>query len=66
MHLTPRHLLLVNGLTLVACLFHVMVHAFGFAIGEWHDYAVYALVAISFAVSLLYGRQQAEAEALPA
>lgn len=58
MRITPRHLILVNGLTVAACLLHVLVHALNVHVGEWHDYAVYALVAASFVVSLLYGRQQ--------
>jgi hypothetical protein len=58
MRITPRHLILVNGLTVVACLLHVLVHAVNVHVGEWHDYAVYLLVAASFLVSLLYGRQQ--------
>jgi hypothetical protein len=57
MRFTPRHLILVNGLTVVACLLHVLVHALNVHVGEWHDYAVYALVAASFVASLMYGRQ---------
>ena len=57
MRIAPRHLVLLNGLTVLACVLHVLVHALDLNIGEWHDYAVYALVAVSFVASLLHGRQ---------
>lgn len=57
MHIAPRHLILLNGLTVVACVLHVLVHAIDLRVGEWHDYAVYVLVAVSFAASLLQDRQ---------
>jgi hypothetical protein len=57
MRIRPRHLILLNGLTVVACVLHVLVHAIDLSVGEWHDYAVYVLVAVSFAASLLHGRQ---------
>ena len=57
MRIALRHLILLNGLTVLACLLHVLVHAADLNIGEWHDYAVYALVAVSFVASLLLGRQ---------
>ena len=58
MRIAPRHLVLLNGLTVVACLLHLLVHALDVHVGGWHDYAVYTLVATSFVVSLVYGRQQ--------
>ena len=57
MRIAPRHLILVNGLTVLACVLHVVVHAAGLNVGEWHDYVVYLLVAVSFLASLAYGRQ---------
>ncbi len=57
MRIAPRHLILLNGLTVLACVLHVLVHAIDLSVGEWHDYAVYALVAVSFLASLLHGRQ---------
>ena len=60
MRITPRHLILLNGLTVLACALHVLVHALDVHVGEWHDYAVYALVAVSFVGSLMYGRQHSE------
>ena len=57
MRIAPRHLVLLNGLTVVACVLHVLVHAASLHVGEWHDYVVYALVAVSFVASVLYGRQ---------
>jgi hypothetical protein len=57
MRIAPRHLILLNGLTVLACVLHVLVHATDLAVGEWHDVAVYALVAVSFLASLLHGRQ---------
>lgn len=60
MRIAPRHLILLNGLTVVACVLHVLVHAIGLNVGAWHDYAVYVLVAISFLASLAYGRQAQE------
>ena len=58
MRITSRHLIGLNGLTVLACLFHVLVHAFEVQVGEWHDVVVYVLVAASFTASLLHGRQQ--------
>jgi hypothetical protein len=58
MRITPRHLILLNGLTVLACVLHVLIHARDVRVGEWHDYAVYALVGASFVGSLLYERQQ--------
>ena len=53
----PRLLVLLNGLTAVACVLHVLVHAANLAVGEWHDYVVYALVAASLAASVSYSRK---------
>ena len=53
----PRLLVFLNGLTAIACVLHVVVHATGLAIGEWHDYAVYVLVAASLAASIAYSRR---------
>jgi hypothetical protein len=53
----PRLLVLLNGLTAMACVVHVLVHATGLSIGEWHDYAVYALVGASLAASVAYFRK---------
>lgn len=57
MRIAPRHLIVLNGLTLVACVLHIVVHALDVSVGEWHDYAVYVLVALSFVASLQHGRQ---------
>ena len=57
MRIASRHLILLNGLTLLACVLHVLVHAVDLSVGEWHDYGVYILVAVSFLASLLHGRQ---------
>jgi hypothetical protein len=65
MRIAPRHLILSNGLTALACVLHLLVHALDFSVGEWHDYAVYVLVAASLLGSLLHGRQ-ANREALAA
>jgi hypothetical protein len=59
MRIAPRHLVLLNGLTLVACILHVLVHAADLRVGGWHDYVVYALVAVSFVASTLLVRQVA-------
>ncbi|MGQ0434952.1 MAG: hypothetical protein ACT452_21395 [Microthrixaceae bacterium] len=53
----PRLLVFLNGLTAMACVLHVLVHATGLSIGEWHDYALYALVAASLAASVTYVRR---------
>jgi hypothetical protein len=53
----PRLLVFLNGLTALACVLHVLVHAAGLSVGEWHDYAVYALVAASLAASVNYSRK---------
>jgi hypothetical protein len=50
----------------VACLLHVLVHALDIAVGEWHDYAVYALVGVSFFTTVIYARQQGTPEPLAA
>jgi hypothetical protein len=60
MRIAPRHLILLNGLTVLACVLHVLVHAIDLPVGEWHDYAVYVLVGMSFVASLLHGRQAAQ------
>ena len=57
MRITSRSLILVNGLTALACVLHVLVHALDLSVGEWHDYAVYVLVGVSFVASVLHGRQ---------
>lgn len=57
MRIAPRHLVLLNGLTALACVVHIVVHATSIEIGEWHDYAVYLLVALSFLASLALGRR---------
>ena len=57
MRITSRSLILVNGLTALSCVLHVLVHALDLSVGEWHDYAVYVLVAVSFVASILHGRQ---------
>lgn len=59
MRIAARHLILLNGLTALACVLHVLVHALDVSAGEWHDYAVYVLVAVSFVASLLHGRRNA-------
>ena len=60
MRITSRSLILVNGLTALACVLHVLVHALDLSVGEWHDYAVYVLVGVSFVASILHGRQVPE------
>jgi hypothetical protein len=57
MRIAARHLIVLNGLTALACLLHVLVHAVGLDVGEWHDYAVYVLVGASFVASVVHGRQ---------
>jgi type IV secretory pathway TrbD component len=52
----PRQLVLLNGLTALACVLHVLVHAFDLNVGVWHDHVLYALVAMSFVASLAYVR----------
>jgi hypothetical protein len=52
----PRLLVLLNGLTALACVLHVLVHAIDLNVGVWHDYVLYALVAMSFVASLAYVR----------
>jgi hypothetical protein len=59
MRIAARHLILLNGLTVLACVLHVLVHVLDVRVGEWHDHAVYVLVAMSFVASLLHGRQAA-------
>lgn len=61
MRITSRSLILVNALTALACVLHVLVHALDLSVGEWHDYAVYVLVGVSLVASVLHGRQTSEA-----
>lgn len=60
MRITSRSLILVNGLTALSSVLHVLVHALDLNVGEWHDYAVYVLVGVSFVASILHGRQVQE------
>jgi hypothetical protein len=60
MRITSRSLILVNGLTALACVLHVLVHALDLSVGEWHDYAVYVLVGVSFVASVLHARPTQE------
>lgn len=53
----PRLLVFLNGLTAMACVLHVVVHAIGLSVGEWHDYAVYLLVGVSLAASVAHLRK---------
>lgn len=53
----PRLLVVLNGLTAMACVLHVLVHTTGVRIGDWHDYAVYAMVGASLAASIAYSRK---------
>ena len=57
MRIESRHLVLLNGLTALACVVHVLVHALGLEVGEWHDVVVYVLVGASFVASVLHARQ---------
>lgn len=66
MRIACRHLVLTNALTAVVCVLHALTHALDVHIGEWHDYGVYAFVAVSLALSLLYARQQRAREPLTA
>ena len=57
MRIAARHLVVLNGLTVLACVLHVLIHALDVHVGEWHDVGVYALVGVSFVASVLHGRQ---------
>jgi hypothetical protein len=62
----PRLLVFLNGLTAMACVLHVLVHATGLSIGEWHDYAVYVLAGASLVASVAYFRKVERTTPAPA
>ena len=62
MRIASRHLVLTNALTAVVCVLHALVHALSIEMGEWHDYVMYAFVAVSVTTSLLYSRQLPKGE----
>jgi hypothetical protein len=50
----------------VVAALHVLVHALAIEVGEWHDYVMYAFVAVSLATSVLYARQLPKGEPVAA